>query len=1154
MRPTPGPVVLVAAAIEICLLSFPQTARAALPPPAGAWDFDNPQQLLHATIGPDLFLVGSHEAVSGPRAGDGAVRIGVGSYYVCDHGIPPSAPNALVNRFSLLLDIRIPAVGPWYCLFQTDPDNANDGDCFIHNSSGTLGVGATGYSTTPIAAATWQRVIIAADHIAGSYRIYLDGQRTLNGNPQPVDGRFALQPSLLLFADEDGEDAVLDVARVALYDVCLSDAQAAELGTVPTGNPANKPPTLAPGPAGPATPRTGQTVAYRFIATDPEASPLQVQVDWGDGGDLSPWSSLTPSGSAIEVTHTFRFPGTFTIRALPRDAAGATGAWTTIQSVAVSGVALVQFLTPPYQQNVKTDAITLLWEMDGAADAAVDYGPNAGYGSTITATRQGSGAGTFIYRASLVGLAPNAPYYFRCRAGAAEQTGSFKTAPVGPVDFCFAVWSDSQGSNHGAYAADPLEPTSSMMRHIAANGINLAVTTGDLAESGDSYADVRQFYLDRVATLLGPTVPWFVAWGNHDAGSDSIIRRFADLPSQERPGFTPGYGSYSFDYAGCHFVCLDYANAANDILDWLESDLQSPANLNARFTFLFVHAPPFCELWIDGNEFYRESLVPLLESYGVDVCFSGHTHEYSRGFLNGVHYCITGGGSWLDLPETLVYDWPHMNVGGCHPIPGVPQIDADHGGGLINEYVRVDVRESGFTASMIGFQPDGTPVGTLDQFSSSATPQGRPPATPQVSGPAQFDILTSTPLILHSSSFSDPDPQDAHVQSTWRLSSSTNLLDAASLLVESTTGARVVDWSVPLASLWPGQTVYAGVRHIASDGKTSAFSTALPIRLSPEPVFVENFDSVPELSLPTGWIAEHHTTINHNYLDPDDPLSNTYLTWTVVGFDRLARVFGPNRVNVPAVVHGQSVYAESDLRTGIQIQFLTSPDVDLNSVSNVVLMFRSNYLQNQDSLAALEFSTNSGLSWLPIAYLLDAPDVIARSDGSGIDATATFTRVDDSGVPTAGGRSASGGTYGEHIRVRPFANLADFISPRLNDDLVESKRSERYRLPQADRQPRVRFRFTLVGTASWFWGIDDFTLFGSALQSPPLQITRIHQAAAGSLNLEWTGPDGPYALQSCTNLNTDPWQNLNLPIDATQRSIQLPSPATNAFFRLRIAR
>ena len=68
-------------------------------------------------------------------------------------------------------------------------------------------------------------------------------------------------------------------------------------------------------------------------------------------------------------------------------------------------------------------------------------------------------------------------------------------------------------------------------------------------------------------------------------------------------------------------------------------------------------------------------------------------------------------------------------------------------------------------------------------------------------------------------------------------------------------------------------------------------------------------------------------------------------------------------------------------------------------------------MQNQDSLAALEYSVDQGQTWLPALYLLDGNDVIRAIDGN-VDGAATFTRVDPSGVPTADGTAAFGGTYG----------------------------------------------------------------------------------------------------------------------------------------------
>jgi hypothetical protein len=321
----------------------------------------------------------------------------------------------------------------------------------------------------------------------------------------------------------------------------------------------------------------------------------------------------------------------------------------------------------------------------------------------------------------------------------------------------------------------------------------------------------------------------------------------------------------------------------------------------------------------------------------------------------------------------------------------------------------------------------------------------------------------------------------------------------------------------------------------------------------PEPavLYREDFESTPELGLPAGWVAQHRTTVDVNADDPNNPRSNTYLTWTVVSSNRLAQVFGANRLSVAGTVNSGSVYAESDNRGGAQIQFLITPDIPLNGATNVEVTFLSNYLQNQDSLGALEYSTDSGSTWRPALYLLDANDVVRATDGTNIDALATFTRQDPDGVPTADGSAPSGGTYGDHILCRPFEALGAFVSPRINDDAFSSKRAERIRLTQADGQAAVRFRFALVGTGSWFWGVDDFEVRGFPPTSDPLRITSLKLVPEG-LRLEWTGPASPCQVQRQSTLNGGTWENVGPVTGATQKSIMLPPPTAATFYRLQL--
>lgn len=100
------------------------------------WLFDEPDSLLQATLGNDLVLEGEHFPVEGPDPDDGAVSIDVGSFYRCFHDIEANGGEDAewVNVFTLLIDFMAPSIGQWHCLYQTNIDNANDGECFIDPS------------------------------------------------------------------------------------------------------------------------------------------------------------------------------------------------------------------------------------------------------------------------------------------------------------------------------------------------------------------------------------------------------------------------------------------------------------------------------------------------------------------------------------------------------------------------------------------------------------------------------------------------------------------------------------------------------------------------------------------------------------------------------------------------------------------------------------------------------------------------------------------------------------------------------------------------------------------------------------------------------------------------------------------------------------
>lgn len=288
----------------------------------------------------------------------------------------------------------------------------------------------------------------------------------------------------------------------------------------------------------------------------------------------------------------------------------------------------------------------------------------------------------------------------------------------------------------------------------------------------------------------------------------------------------------------------------------------------------------------------------------------------------------------------------------------------------------------------------------------------------------------------------------------------------------------------------------------------------------PAPFYLENFDRLEEGTLPAGWTAEYYSAEPTGFEDLSDPQSDSFLTWVVLSRERLAEITGFNasqrlQVAPGQFVNGQEVtrlinknfvYAESDVRGGSQVQYLFTADIDCTGKSNVFVVFNSIYTQNQDNICSVEYSIDSGSTWLPILYMVDQADL--KTDAAGkVDGYATLaaTQSDTASLLDPNTGEEIGRRYGAFIGVKSnlWSTLGPYISGRVNDDQVESKRVEMYRLDKADGQPKVRFRFAQAGTASWFFGIDELGLY-EVVQALPPKITEQPQSQVVSAGAQVT--------------------------------------------------
>jgi len=310
--------------------------------------------------------------------------------------------------------------------------------------------------------------------------------------------------------------------------------------------------------------------------------------------------------------------------------------------------------------------------------------------------------------------------------------------------------------------------------------------------------------------------------------------------------------------------------------------------------------------------------------------------------------------------------------------------------------------------------------------------------------------------------------------------------------------------------------------------KTNAFSfqVAAYVNILTGPLlYQETFDEVSEGSLPAGWSVNNSTDQDLPGADLNNFHSDSYLDWVVISRSTLSSLFNVtpggadytsalnvapllflNNLPVTNLIDGNFAFAASTDRFGNQVQHLTTGDYDLSGKTGVALVFNNIYAQNQNSLGAVEYSIDGGSTWLPALYMLTPASLTIDGQGN-IDAASTFAAQQPNTPPP--------GNFGAFISVAQsqWASTAPFISPRTDDDLVSSMRIEAVRLAQADNQPAVRLRFTQAGQNSYYFGMDNFSLYSTSANNPPVvtsepasQTVAVGNAASFTVGATGMGP------------------------------------------------
>ena len=315
------------------------------------------------------------------------------------------------------------------------------------------------------------------------------------------------------------------------------------------------------------------------------------------------------------------------------------------------------------------DTSRLVWVTPGPArDFTVDYGSSPAYGRTaVPVLVELKAAGSALkYVATLSDLELDSRVFYRVRLGGKTiRADSFaaRKSPTNTIHFAAVGDTVIKQPSERHIAREISRQRPDFLLHLG----DIVYFKGTVREYQERfwpcYNDSSRLWLLHLGAPIMGSVPFYVALGNHDVQYGLDLAKLPDglaafyffhapvngprglkcsIPVTGTPeqmaafkaaagDSFPGLSFYSFENGPAHFLCLD-ANHYTDfkepaLLDWIERDLKS-----ARTPWKFVasHQPAFQTAIKEYDYQQMRLLSPLFERCGVDVVFSGHTHNYQR--------------------------------------------------------------------------------------------------------------------------------------------------------------------------------------------------------------------------------------------------------------------------------------------------------------------------------------------------------------------------------------------------------------------------------------------------------------------------------------------------------------------------------------------
>lgn len=376
----------------------------------------------------------------------------------------------------------------------------------------------------------------------------------------------------------------------------------------------------------------------------------------------------------------------------------------------------------PYLQLATENSIRIVWRTQKKITPIVRYGLKANdlnmvcsadsiqlrriakyHQNTSTNPLSKAPRSTHQFEATISNLTPDTRYHYAVYDGdqrltPADQLFSFRTHPKIGTKRDAYIW---VVGDSGTGEDNQKQVHQAMMSYNQKNKrtLDMFLHVGDMAYASGTDPEFQKKYFAVYQQTLQNTVCW-PAMGNHEGkssqgktGTGPYYDAYITPTKAEAGGVPSGNESYySFDYGRIHFIVLNSHDLdrrpAATMAQWLREDLAKTSPKKTDWLIAYWHHPPYTKGSHDSDKEHqliemREHIMPILESNGVDLVLTGHSHIYERSMLmDGAYETPTVAENKIldDGDGDVKGDGAYHKSPGLKPNEGTVQIVTGHGG------------------------------------------------------------------------------------------------------------------------------------------------------------------------------------------------------------------------------------------------------------------------------------------------------------------------------------------------------------------------------------------------------------------------------------------------------------------------------------------